>query len=264
MKINIGKVFLYTIVVLISLFILLPIVFTIIGSFSVYWGSNSFSEGWTLDWYRQALRNYGHTILFTFIITLSTVAINLVLGTGTAYVFSLSEGRWLAVMEEIFTLPLAIPGIALALALIQTHAFMRASGGLILAGHVIVTFPLMFRTVLGSLRSGSFKTLRECAASLGAGPFYTFIHVILPSIKTTVLSGAIIVFLLSLGEFNMTFFLYTPLKMTMPVGLYDSYATLRIEAGSAFTVLFLFFAIPLMYILHKLNQSEALLRNGAA
>ncbi|MEA4846845.1 MAG: ABC transporter permease subunit [Clostridiaceae bacterium] len=256
-----GKVLLYILIVIVSLFMFLPLIITIAGSFTVYWGSESFSSGWTLNWYRQVLRDYGHTITYTMVIAVSTVIINLFLGTLAAYATAAGESRFLDLLEELLSLPLAVPGIALALALVQTHAFMRVSGLLILTGHVVVTFPLIYRTVLGSLRSKNFQMLNDCAASLGAGYIYRFVHVILPNIKVTILSGAIMVFLLSLGEFNMTFFLYTPLNMTMPVGLYDSYATLRIEVGSAFTVIFLILACPLMYILHRLNQT-ALLRSG--
>ncbi|WP_027416666.1 ABC transporter permease [Aneurinibacillus terranovensis] len=258
----VGKLFLYLLILVTSAFLILPLLITIVGSFSVYWSSHLFSSGWTLDWYKQVFQNYGHTILFTLIITLSTVVINILLGTMTAYQLSKSGHSWMKGIEEVLTLPVAVPGVAIALALIQTYPLIRESGVLLLIGHVVVTFPLLFRTVLGTLRTKNFQIFDDCAASLGAGPFYRFFYVILPSIKSAVLSGAIMVFMLSLGEFNMTFFLYTPFTMTLPVGLYDAYSTLRIEVGSAFTVVFLLLSIPLMYFLHKLNQSTTFSRNG--
>lgn len=81
---------------------------------------------------------------------------------------------------------------------------------------------------------------------------------IFPAIRVSVLSGAINVLLLSLGEFNITFFLYTPFLMTLPVGMYESYASLRIEVGSAFTTLFLVLAIPLSLLLNRLNKSKTM------
>ncbi len=259
---KISNILLYLLVFFVSLFLILPIIVTIFGSFSFYWGTDMFSSGITGKWYKEVFYYYGDTILFTIIISLSTVISNIFLGTMTAFVFSRSNNRWLSVLEEILSLPMAIPGVAIALALIQTHSAIRESGLLILIGHVIFTFPLLFRTVLGTLRTRDFRSLDESAASLGAGPFYRFFYVIIPSIKSSILSGAIMVFLLSLGEFNITFFLYTPFTMTLPVGLYDSYSTLRIDIGSAFTVIFLILAIPLMLILHKLNQSSTYSRSG--
>ena len=40
---------------------------------------------------------------------------------------------------------------------------------------------------------------------------------------------------LSIGEFNITWMLHTPLTKTLPVGLADSYASMRLEIGSAYT-----------------------------
>jgi len=259
---KLGTGIMYALIVMVSLFIIVPLLFTVVGSFAGYWGSTLFASGWTLKWYRDVFHYYGPTILFTLLIAGATVIINILLGTMTAYIFSKSSSRWMMVLEEILTLPVAVPGVAIALALVQTYALLREAGWLILIGHVIVTFPLIFRTVLGTLRTKNFRVLDESAATLGAGPFYRFVHVIMPSIRSAVLSGAMMVFLLSLGEFNMTFFLYTPLKVTLPVGLYEAYSSLRIEIGSAYTVVFLVIAIPLMLMLHRLNKSPAYTRGG--
>ena len=257
-----GKWLVYALVVIVSTFLILPIIITIFGSFSAYWGSEMFASGVTFAWYTEVFRYYGHTILFTLFISCATVVINILLGTMSAYAFSKYNNRWLSILEEILSLPLAIPGVAIALALIQTHSALRQSGLLILVGHVVFTFPLIFRTVLGALRSKDVKLIDECAATLGAGPMYRFFVVIMPSIKSSILAGSVMVFLLSLGEFNITYFLYTPFTMTLPVGLYDAYASLRIEVGSAFTTVFLILAIPLMFVLYKLNRESNFSRNG--
>jgi putative spermidine/putrescine transport system permease protein len=51
---------------------------------------------------------------------------------------------------------------------------------------------------------------------------------------------------LSLGEFNMTLLLHTPLTQTLPVGLADTYASLRLEVGSAYTLVFFVIIVPLL------------------
>jgi putative spermidine/putrescine transport system permease protein len=38
--------------------------------------------------------------------------------------------------------------------------------------------------------------------------------------------------------------LHTPLTKTLPVGLADSYASMRLEIGSAYTITFFFMIIP--------------------
>jgi len=54
------------------------------------------------------------------------------------------------------------------------------------------------------------------------------------------------VFTLSIGEFNLTWMLHTPLTKTLPVGLADSYASMRLEIGSAYTLYFFVLIIPLL------------------
>jgi putative spermidine/putrescine transport system permease protein len=254
-----GKGAAYALIVLTSLFLIVPILFSVIGSFCGYWGQTMFSRGFTLRWYIDVFRFYGHTIGLTLMITCTTVVVNILLGSMAAYKLAMAKNhnsKLVKLMEEFLTLPTAIPGIAIGLALAQAYGFMRSSGILILVGHIIFTFPLMFRTITGTLRTKNFRAIDECAASLGAGSLRRFFQVIFPAIRVSVFSGAINVFMMSLGEFNITFFLYTPFIMTLPVGMYESYASLRIEVGSAFTTLFLVFAIPLTFILNRFNKSK--------
>jgi len=58
------------------------------------------------------------------------------------------------------------------------------------------------------------------------------------------------VFTLSIGEFNLTWLLHTPLTRTLPVGLADSYASMRIEIGSAYTLMFFIVVLPLLWLLN--------------
>lgn len=253
------KILVYLLIIATTAFLIVPIVFTVLGSFSAYWGKSMFSKGMTMEWYGYVFEYYGHTIGLTFMITCVTVVVNVILGSMTAYKIAMarnSRSKAVKLLEEVLTLPAAIPGIAIGLALAQAYAPLRRSGVLLFIAHVIFTFPLMFRAVTGALRAKDFRSIDECASSLGAGPFRKFFQVIFPAIRVSILSGAVNVFMMSLGEFNITFFLYTPLLMTLPVGMYESYASLRIEVGSAFTTLFLAFAIPLTYLMNRLNKSK--------
>ena len=56
----------------------------------------------------------------------------------------------------------------------------------------------------------------------------------------------IMVVTLSIGEFNLTWMLHTPLTKTLPVGLADSYASMRLEIASAYTLVFFVMIVPLL------------------
>ena len=151
-----------------------------------------------------------------------------------------------------------------ALALILTYGELRgfrASWGFILVGHVLFTLPFMVRSVLAVMSSIDLRTLEESAASLGASFGQRFFGVILPNCRPGILAGALMVVTLSVGEFNITWMLHTPLTKTLPVGLADSYASMRLEIGSAYTILFFFMIIPLLVAMQLLAGEER--RHGA-
>lgn len=58
---------------------------------------------------------------------------------------------------------------------------------------------------------------------------------------------------LSLGEFNLTWMLHTPLTQTLPVGLADAFASMRIEVGSAYTLVFFLILVLLLVLMQALG-----------
>src|SRR5690606_13649959 len=111
----------------------------------------------------------------------------------------------------------------------------------------------MVRSVLAVLMAIDLKTLEEGAASLGAGFWRRFRDIVLPNCRSGILAGSLMVVTLSIGEFNMTWLLHTPLTKTLPVGLADSYASMRLEIGSAYTLVFFLMIVPLLIALQVVS-----------
>jgi putative spermidine/putrescine transport system permease protein len=217
------------------------------------------SSGVTLQWVFQVWDLYADTILLSFLIAFATLAVTLVVGVPAAYALHTHGGRLSRIVEEVITLPIAIPGLAIALALILTYGGFggfRRSWLFILVGHVIFTMPFMVRSVLAVFATVDIKTLDEGAASLGASPARRFIEVIVPNAVPGILAGALMVITLSLGEFNLTWMLHTPLTKTLPIGLADSYASMRLEVASAYTLIFFVMIIPLLVAMQIFADKE--------
>ena len=106
--------------------------------------------------------------------------------------------------------------------------------------------PFMVRSVMAVFSTIDIKTLDEGAASLGAPPWRRFFDVIVPNAMPGILAGALMVVTLSLGEFNITWMLHTPLTKTLPIGLADAYASMRLEVASAYTLIFFVMIVPLL------------------
>jgi putative spermidine/putrescine transport system permease protein len=208
--------------------------------------------GLTFDWVIKVWTDYRHTVFLSIQIALACLVCTLLLGVPAAYVLARRSNAFTRAIEELLVMPVAIPGLATALALIVTFGSfgdLRRSWVFILIGHVLFTLPFMVRSVLAVLASIDLKTLEEGARSLGASFGQRFFGIVLPNCRSGIVAGSLMVVTLSLGEFNMTLLLHTPLTPTLPVGLADAYASLRIEVGSAYTLIFFFIIIPLLIAL---------------
>ena len=78
-------------------------------------------SGFTLQWIVQVWDLYADTIGRSFLIAGATLVVTLVVGIPAAYALHVRGGRMSRAIEEIITLPLAIPGLAIALALLLTY-----------------------------------------------------------------------------------------------------------------------------------------------
>jgi putative spermidine/putrescine transport system permease protein len=115
----------------------------------------------------------------------------------------------------------------------------------------------MLRATLAAMRGTDLATLEEAARACGASFRQRFLGIVLPNARRGILAGSLMVVALSLGEFNTTLLLATPFTMTLPVGLADSYASMRLEIGSAFTLLFLVLVVPPMVALQAVADRVA-------
>jgi putative spermidine/putrescine transport system permease protein len=224
------------------------------------------SSGLTLRWLAEVWAGYRDTLFLSIGIALATLASCLLLGVPAAYALARSRTRWTRLVEELLVMPIAIPGLATALGLITTYGAVgdfRSSWTFILVGHVLFTLPFMVRSVLAVLGAIDLQTLEEGAASLGASFRQRFFDVVLPNCRHGILAGSLMVVTLSLGEFNMTWLLHTPLTKTLPVGLADAYASLRLEVGSAYTLIFFAMIVPLLLAMQYVARPRRRLYQAA-
>jgi putative spermidine/putrescine transport system permease protein len=243
---------------LVAAFLVVPAIQSIAAGVTVNY-FRGISSGVTLQWVFQVWDLYAGTILLSFLIAFATLAVTLVAGVPAAYALLVRGGRLSRIVEEIITLPLAIPGLAIALALLLTYQGFRefrSSWLFILTGHVVFTMPFMVRSVMAVFARIDIKTLDEGAASLGASPWRRFRDVIVPNALPGILAGSLMVVTLSLGEFNLTWMLHTPLTKTLPIGLADSYASMRLEVASAYTLIFFVMIIPLLVAMQMFADRE--------
>jgi putative spermidine/putrescine transport system permease protein len=236
-------------------FLVVPVVMSILAGLTVNY-FRGVTSGLTLRWLAQVWEQYHGSVFLSLEVAAATLAVTLVTGVPAAYALARSKTRWARIVEELIVLPIALPGLASALALIVVYGgftAFRMSVAFIVVGHVVFTLPFMVRAVAAVAASADLRTLEEGAASLGASFATRFATIVLPNLRPGIVAGALAVLTLSIGEFNLTWMLHTPDTKTLPVGLADTYASLRLEVGSAYTILFLLMTLPLLVAMQWLG-----------
>ncbi|MEI8611797.1 ABC transporter permease subunit [Enterovibrio sp. Hal110] len=244
--------------ILVCAFLVIPVAMSVLAGLT----NNYFvgvKSGLTFRWVVEVWELYSQTLWLTLFIALAAVVVNLVVGVPLAYYLAAQRSRLTEMLQELITLPIAVPGLAISIGLITTYGHFstfRASWAFILVGHVVFTLPFMVNAILAALNSINFKVLEEGAASLGAGFWRRFVDIIVPNCITGIVSGTLMTLTLSIGEFNLTWMLHTPLTKTLPVGLADAYASMRLEIGSAYTLIFLLLLLPLLVATQLIKRNS--------
>jgi molybdate transport system permease protein len=156
-------------------------------------------------------------LLLTFELAAVTTAILLVAGVPLAYWIAHTRTRLKPVIETLVSMPLVLPpsvlGFYLLLAFSPQHAFGQwleqwlhlrlvfSFPGLVI-GSVIFSLPFMVQPIQSGFESLS-PSLLEASRTLGKPDVETFFRVLLPNIRRALLSGAVLSFAHTIGEFGV-------------------------------------------------------------
>jgi len=178
--------------------------------------------------------------------SLATVG-NVILGILAAYLLAKSSLRWKKLWEVLIMIPWALPGTAVAMNLIV--AFSQPTP--LTAGRVLVgTFwilplayflrhlPLVFRASYAALEQVD-DSLTEAARGLGASGWFSFRKVLLPLVMPGVVAGALLAFVLSLGELVSSILLYTYANRPLSVEIISQLRLFNLGSAAAYGVFLL-------------------------
>jgi putative spermidine/putrescine transport system permease protein len=133
-----------------------------------------------------------------------TTALTLVLMVPTTIYVHLRLPGLRRLLEAVTILPIVIPPVVLIVGVLQVSpGFLKSTPYLLALEYVILAMPFAYRTLDAGLRALDVKTLVDAASSLGAGWLTTLWRVILPNLRTALLSATVLTVALVLGEFTM-------------------------------------------------------------
>jgi len=221
------------------LLVLLPLLLMPLAAVFVFAGKGGPDAFWSAIRAPEAQ----FALRFSLLIAFATTAVNAVLGTLAAYVLSKYRFWGDRTLNVVVNLPVAIPTVVVGTSLLLLWGPIGLLGKIIdplglqpmfrpagvLLAHLFVTFPYMLgavKPVLDELET----TYEEAAYTIGATPWTTFRLVLLPALRGGMITGALLTFAHSLGEFGATVMVSGNLRLrtqTAPLYIFAQF-----EAGN--------------------------------
>jgi putative spermidine/putrescine transport system permease protein len=148
--------------------------------------------------------SFGSAFALSLRLALIATVLTLVLMVPTTVYVHLRLPRVRRLMEAITILPIVIPPIVLIIGVLRVApGFLLGTPNLLGLMYVILAMPFAYRALDAGLRSFDAKTLVEASNSLGAGWPSTLWRVVIPSLRTAMLSATVLTVALVLGEYTM-------------------------------------------------------------
>jgi spermidine/putrescine transport system permease protein len=187
-------------------------------------------RGFTTEWYAKLLKSPDKidAAKNTLVLGVASTLIATALGTMLGYGLSRYSFPGKKLFSLLMYIPVMIPDIVMAVAMLSFFALIRSWVGLFELGMTTmiiahVTFQIPFvAIVVRSRLVGMDPAIEEAAHDLGAGTWQTFWNVTFPLMLPGVLAGSMLAFTLSLDDFVVSFFTTGPGATTLPILIYSS------------------------------------------
>lgn len=190
-----------------------PIVFIAVFSFTEAKTLGNWT-GFSVNLYRNLLTGStdgGSSLMMamenTIIIALIAAAVSTILGTVAAIgIFNL-KGKRRQTIQFLNNIPMLNPDIITGVSLFLLFVFLHITQGYVtvVLAHITFCTPYVVLNVMPKL-SQMNPNIYEAALDLGATPMQALRKVLIPQLRSGMLSGFILAFTMSLDDFAVTFF----------------------------------------------------------
>ncbi len=251
-------------IALILLFLYAPVIVMIIFSFNSGDSVWVFS-GFSFDWYKGLL--FDDTMLsalkHTLIIAVLSAVLSTVLGTAAAVgIMALKTRITNRLVMTMTNVPMMNADIVTGVSLMLLFVFFGKLFGLVeslgfitvLIAQITFNLPYVILSVMPRLKATD-KSLQEAALDLGCTPVQAFFKTVIPSISTSIFTGFIMAFTLSLDDFVISYFTCGHYQ-TLPIVIYNmTKRTVTPDVYALSTIIFI--SVFVLLVLYNMVQSKS-------
>ncbi len=191
--------------------------------------------------------------------TVTSLAL-LFLSLPIAYLISRWRSPLKHFVESFLLLPIVLPptvlGFYLLCFLSSFHLAFTFSG--LVFGSMIYCFPFAFQSFLSGFQSID-EDFFEVSASLGDSPFQTFLNVAIPISRHSILSGLLLSFAHTLGEFGVVLMIGGNIEgqtRTLSISIYDQVQSFDFKSAHMTSLLLLIFSFLCLLALSWLRRQK--------
>jgi len=215
--------------------------------------------------------NNWEPLFLSFKLSLITTFILVLIGIPLAYWLAYTKVRLKPVLESILSLPLVLPpsvlGFYLLLAFspnnflgkfLDTYLNIRlvfSFEGLLVAS-VLYSFPFMIYPIQAGFQSLPLS-LKEASYTLGISPFKTFLNVMIPNIKPALLSGIVLTFAHTVGEFGVVLMIggnIPGVSKVASIAIYDEVESMNYDAANFYAEILVLISFIILLLLFWFNK----------
>jgi putative spermidine/putrescine transport system permease protein len=236
------------------IFVLAPLVVTIVISI----GTSAFAafppRGFTLAWYGKVLTDpeFQRSLLFSTMLAFGATAGALLLGVPAAFALVRHEFPGRGAAGAALLSPLIFPILITGVALLQLFATLNSSNTPLnmLIAHVLVTMPYVVRTVTGSLLLAD-TALEDAARTLGAGRWLVFRRITVPQIAPGLAAGSLFAFMVSFDNFPISLWLADAQHNPIPLFIFQRVASVFDPSIAATSTLMILLSMAIVVAMER-------------
>lgn len=211
-------------------------------------------------------------IWLTAELALITTLILLVVSIPLCYWMAYSKFRFKVIAEAIVNLPLVLPPSVLGFYLLVAFSPENWFGkflenyfdvrlvftyeGLIVAS-VLYSLPFMVHPIQAGLKNLPIS-LQEAAFTLGKSKFTTLTKILLPNIKSSVLTGIVLTFAHTVGEFGVVLMIGGSIPnetKVVSIAIYDEVQNMNYDAANLYAGILFSFTFVILLSVYLINNS---------
>jgi molybdate transport system permease protein len=213
------------------------------------------------------------TLLLTFKLALSTTAILFILGLPIARWLAYSRFRLKPVIEALVSMPMVLPPSVIGYYMLVLYSPRGAFGALldrvfdvrlafsfegVLIASVVFSLPFMVQPLQNGLRALP-DSLREASYTLGKSKLTTFLRVLLPNIKPSIITAVALTFAHSIGEFGVVLMVggNMPGKTRVAsIAIYDEVQSLNFATANKYAFILFIISLALLTTIYSVNKKH--------